>query len=200
MSSEDDEDFPEWFRKRRSPFSRGWGFDDFDKVFHQMEKMMEEELKAFSDRVPKDLVKERKLPDGSTVRELGPFVWGYSMRIGPDGKPEVREFGNVKPSLEGPRVKEEREPLVDVVETDGEVQVIAELPGVDKKDIKLHGTEESLTISVDIPQQKYFREVKLPARVRVKEAKTEYKNGVLQVTLPKFSGEKKPKGEPINIE
>jgi HSP20 family protein len=122
------------------------------------------------------------------------------MRIGPDGKPEVREFGNVKPSLEGPRVKEEREPLVDVVETDGEVQVIAELPGVDKKDIKLHGTEESLTISVDIPQQKYFREVKLPARVRVKEAKTEYKNGVLQVTLPKFSGEKKPKGEPINIE
>jgi len=200
MSSEDDEDFPEWFRKRRSPLFKGWGFEDFDKVFHQMEKMMEEELKAFSSRVPKDLVKERKLPDGSTVRELGPFVWGYSMRIGPDGKPDVREFGNLKPSLQGPRVKEEREPLVDVLETNGEVHVIAELPGVEKNDIKVQGTEESLTISVDTPQQKYFREVILPARVKVKEAKSDYKNGVLQVRLPKISVEKKPRGEPINIE
>ncbi|RLI41650.1 Hsp20/alpha crystallin family protein, partial [Candidatus Bathyarchaeota archaeon] len=34
----------------------------------------------------------------------------------------------------------------------------------------------------------------------VKEAKTVYKNGVLEVTLPKVKEEKKPKGEPINVE
>lgn len=190
----------EWIRKRRRwPFFGDWGVDDVDRVFREMEKMMDEELKEFTSRVPKNYVKERKLPDGTTVREWGPFVHGYTMRIGPDGKPEIREFGNVKPSLEGPKVKEEREPLVDVLETDGEVQVVVEIPGVDKKDIQLHGTEDSLTISVDSAEQKYFKEVRLPAKVRVKEAKSAYKNGVLEITLPKVSGGKRSEGERINI-
>ncbi len=159
---------------------------------------MEEEFKDFTERVPKDYVKERKLPDGSTVKEFGPFVYGYSMKIGPDGKPEINEFGNIKKGLKGPQVKEEREPLVDVVETNGEVRVVAELPGVEKTDIKLHGTEESLEISVDTPNYKYYKEVELPAKVKVKEARSTYKNGVLEVIFPKF-GPFKPKGEPINI-
>jgi HSP20 family protein len=195
-----EEDFPEWFRRRRYPFFRGWGFENVDRMFREMERMMEEEFKAFTSRIPKDYVKERKLPDGSTIREWGPFVYGYSVKIGPDGKPEIREFGNVKPSRFGPKVKEEREPLVDIVETDGEVHVVAELPGVEKDDIKLHGTEDTLIISVDTPQRKYHKEIVLPAKVNVKEAKTQYKNGVLEVTLPKIKEEKKPKGEPIKID
>jgi HSP20 family protein len=197
MSSED---FPEWFRRRRYPFFRSWFFEDIDRMFREIEKMMEEEFKTFTSRVPKDYVRERKLPDGTTVREWGPFVYGYSVKIGPDGKPEIHEFGNVKPSRLGPQVKEEREPLVDVIETDGEIHIVAELPGVEKNDIKLHGTEDSLTISVDTPQRKYYKEITLPAKVKVKEAKTQYKNGVLEITLPKIKEEKKPKGEPISID
>lgn len=160
---------------------------------------MDEELKSFTQKVPKEYVKERQLPDGSTVRELGPFVYGYSMKIGPDGKPEIQEFGNIKKGLKGtPQVKEEREPLVDIVDTAAEIRVVAELPGVEKTDIKLHGTEDSLTISVDTPQYKYYKEVTLPAKVRVKEARSTYKNGVLEVVLPK-NEPSKPKGEPINI-
>lgn len=196
----EDEEYPEWFRRRRFPFFRSWFFEDVDRMFREMERMMEEEFKMFTSRIPKDYVKERKLPDGSTVREWGPFVYGYSVRIGPDGKPEIREFGNVKPSRLGPQVREEREPLVDVMETDGEVHVVAELPGVEKNDIKLHGTEDTLTISVDTPQRKYYKEITLPAKVKVKEAKTQYKNGVLEVTLPKIKEEKKPKGEPLSID
>ena len=193
---QDDEDYPEWFRRRRGrePF-----FGDIDRMFHEMERMMEEEFKNFTENVPKDYVKERKLPDGSTVRELGPFVYGYSMKIGPDGKPEIREFGNIKKSLKGPQVKEEREPLVDIVETNHDIRVVAELPGVEKSDIKLHGTEDSLTISVDTPQSKYYKEVMLPAKVRVREAKSTYKNGVLEVVLPTAEPPKNPEGEPIDI-
>ena len=78
-----DEDYPDWIRKRRYPFFRGgWDFEDIDKMFREMEKTMEEEFKTFTSRVPKDYVRERKLPDGSTVRELGPFVYGYSVKIG----------------------------------------------------------------------------------------------------------------------
>ena len=160
---------------------------------------MEEEFKNFTQKVPKDYIKERKLPDGSTVKEFGPFVYGYSMKIGPDGKPEINEFGNIKKGLKGPTVKEEREPLVDVVETDGEIRVVVELPGVEKTDIKLHGTEETLEISVDTPQYKYYKEVELPVKVKVREAKSTYKNGVLEVVIPKIEAVNKPKGEKIDI-
>jgi len=195
----DDEDYPEWFKKRRYPLAKDPFFGDIDRMFREMEKHMEEEFREFTEKVPKDYVKERKLPDGSTVKEFGPFVYGYSMKIGPDGKPEIREFGNIKKSLKGPQVKEEREPLVDVVETDGEIRVVVELPGVEKSDIKLHGTEDSLEISVDTPQYKYYKEVTLPAKVRVKEAKSSYKNGVLEVVFPKAETPTKTKGEPIDI-
>jgi HSP20 family protein len=196
--SSDNEDFPEWFKKRRNQ-SKDPFFGDIDDMFKEMEKMMDEELKNFTEKVPKEYVKERKLPDGRTVKELGPFVYGYSMKIGPDGKPEIQEFGNIKKGLKGPpEVKEEREPLVDIVETETEVRVVVELPGVEKTDIKLHGTEDSLDISVDTSQNKYYKEVQLPAKVRVKEAASTYKNGVLEVVLPKIEPSKS-KGETINI-
>jgi HSP20 family protein len=195
-----DDDNSEWFRKKRFPFFKAWGFEDMDKIFGEMEKMMEEELQSFTSRVPKEYVRERKLPDGKVQRELGPFVYGYSVKIGPDGKPEINEFGNLKQSRSGPLVKEEREPLVDVVDTNGEIRVVAELPGVEKEEIELHGTEDSLTIAVDNAERKYFKQVELPAKVNVRQARSGYKNGVLEVILPKTEDEKKPKGEPINIE
>jgi HSP20 family protein len=196
--SSDDDDYPEWFRRRRKS-DRDPFFGDVDRMFREMEKMMEDEFKNFAEKVPKDYVKERKLPDGSTVKEMGPFVYGYSMKIGPDGKPEIRQFGNIKNSLKGPEVKNEREPLVDIVETAKEVRVVAELPGVEKTDIKLHGTDDSLTISVNTAQTKYYKEVALPQKVKVKEAKSYYKNGVLEVVFPKAETTE-PEGEPIDIE
>jgi len=195
--SSNNDDFSEWFRKRRQ--SKDPFFGDIDEMFREMEKMMDEELKTFAQRVPKEYVKERQLPDGSTVKELGPFVYGYSMKIGPDGKPEIQEFGNIKKGLKGtPQVREEREPLVDIVETNDDIHVVVELPGVEKSDIKLHGTEDSLEIAVDSPQYKYYKEAQVPSKVRVKDATSTYKNGVLEVVLPKAESSK-PKGEPINI-
>lgn len=196
----DDDDLPEWFRRKRSQFFSNWNFEDIDKMFHDMERMAEEEFRNFASRVPKDYVRERKLPDGSTARELGPFVYGYSMKIGPDGKPEINEFGNMKPSSRVPLVKEEREPLIDIIATNGEIQVVAELLGVEKSDIQLYGTEDTLTITVDTQQRKYHKIITLPAKVNVREAKSSYKNGVLEVTMPKTGEEKKRKSEPINIE
>ncbi|MGB9135309.1 MAG: archaeal heat shock protein Hsp20 [Candidatus Bathyarchaeia archaeon] len=194
-----DEDFEKWFRKTRRPFSRGWFFEDVDDMLRDIEEMMNKEVKEFTSRIPKDYVRERKMSNGRTIRELGPFVYGYSMTIGSDGKPVVREFGNVQPGKRGPMIKEEREPLVDVVSCDNEVKVVAELPGVDKKDIKLNALDDTLTISVDTPDHKYYKEVKLPTEVDPKDSKSSYKNGVLEVTLQKTK-ERKPKGELIKID
>jgi HSP20 family protein len=192
-----DEEFDRWFRRRgQMPFFKD--FEDIDKMFDRMFREMLEGM-------PKELVRERRLPGGGTVREMGPFVYGYSMSMGPDGKPVIREFGNVKPSQKltpfGRRrptlqYKEEREPLVDVMDEEGRVKVLAEVPGVEKSDINLSCTEELLTISVD---RKYYKEVELPAAVDPQSATASYKNGVLEVNLRKIE-ERRPQGKSIRIE
>ncbi|MCK4884508.1 Hsp20/alpha crystallin family protein [Candidatus Bathyarchaeota archaeon] len=168
-----------------------------------MEDTIAKEFEELSKRAHEDLQRERTLPDGTKVQHLGPFVYGYSVTVGPDGKPKVREFGNfkAKTQLGKPHMdlKEKREPLVDVMDADGEVRVIIELLGVEKEDVKLSGTDDKLTISVDTPQRKYFKEVELPAKVDSKKATSKYKNGVLDIIVPKKK-EEKPKGETIKIE
>jgi HSP20 family protein len=189
---EDDEFFPEWFKRRpRSPLT-SW-FDDFDKNFEEMFRGLE---------LPKDLVRERKLPDGGTVREMGPFVYGYSFSMGHDGKPIVREFGNVKPSLKGGPfgtakpsldVKEEREPLVDAMVQSDTVKVVAELPGVEKSDIALECDGRNLVLKVDTDKRRYYKSLELPVEVDPDTSKASYKNGVLELVLTRKSPGNKPK-------
>ena len=64
----------------------------------------------------------------------------------------------------------------------------------------MHGTENTLTISVDTPERKYHKEVETPVPINPQVAKTTYKNGVLEVSVPKIKEKKKPKGEQIEIE
>ena len=131
------------------------------------------------------------------------------MTIGPVGKPKIREFGNLKPSNKPEAfgftrpsldVKDEREPLVDIINANGETKIIVELSGVEKEDIKLSVTEDKLTISVEAPERKYFKEIEMPAKIEPKKATTSYKNGVLEVTVLKIEEKKKPSGEQIKIE
>ncbi|MFQ5920875.1 MAG: archaeal heat shock protein Hsp20 [Nitrososphaerales archaeon] len=180
----------DWFRKRMRPFMGPWYYE-MEEMMREMEKMFEQSVKELEKSVPKELVRERKLADGTTRREWGPFVYGYSVTIGPDGKPVIREFGNVKPSItSGGRfaLKGEREPLIDTISSGDEVKVIAELPGVNKEQIKLSATENTLSIRTDTPERKYSKEIDLPAEVDPASAKSSYKNGMLEVTLKKRKG------------
>ncbi len=189
---DNDEFFPEWFRRRwRFPMAN-W-LEEFEHSFEDMFKGVE---------LPKELVRERKLPDGGTVREMGPFVYGYSFSVGPDGKPVVREFGNVKPSIAGgpfgvpkPKlsVQEEREPLVDAILQDDAVKIVAELPGVEKSDIVLECDGRNLTVKVNTDRRRYYKELELPAEVDPNTSKATYKNGVLELVLTRKTPGAKPK-------
>jgi HSP20 family protein len=174
--------FDEWFGKRR----RSW-FPDIDEMMREMDKMMQEAFKNFEQLVPKNMIRERKLDDGSTVREMGPIVYGYSVKIGPDGKPEIRKFGNIDafPNILGGglSVREEREPLVDVIRGGDEVRVVAELPGVNKEDLRLTADDNSVTIESAAGEHRYQKRIDLPDAVDPKTAKSSYKNGVLEVTF-----------------
>lgn len=194
-----------WRRPRFGmwPFTRRWMFGNMENIFREMEDLMEREFSGLPEKIPKEYVKETRLPSGAVAKKWGPFVYGYSMTLGPDGKPRIREFGNIKPETRMGRpsldIKDKREPLADIVDTDGEVQVIVELPGVAKSDIRLTGTEESIIVSVDTAERKYYKKLELPVRVNPKTAKSKYNNGVLEITVNKLE-EERTEGDPINID
>lgn len=198
----------EWYRKRFLPFFSSdfpTRFRDLDEWIKEMEAQMERMFREFEGRVPEKLVRERRLPEGGVIKEMGPFVYGFSVTFGPDRKPVITEFGNMKPSGRAPwepafSLKEEREPLVDIIEGENDVRVVAELPGVEKEDIKLYATENTITIDVSGKERSYYKELELPVEVDPSNSKSNYKNGILEVILVKKKESKRPKGESIPIE
>jgi HSP20 family protein len=209
LSSWDIEPY-DWF-KRVFPSSRGgWGLGSFDDVFRGLEEMqreMDKELEDMKKNLPKDLVREYQTPEGGKVQEVGPLVYGYSMTIGPDGKPKVREFGNVKrPAGFGfgfgsskPKIVGEIEPLIDVATTDKEVKVTVEIPGVAKDKIKIDVYDSTVEVKSEDPQRKYHKIIDLPLDANIETAKSKYINGILEITFDKKK-ETKPKGKQIKID
>ena len=92
-------------------------------------------------------------------------------------------------------------PLVDVIDKKDKIIAKAELPGVDKKDIKITLSDNTLTIRGERKEERetkkedyyccervqgsYSRTIALPVEVDNTKIKASFKNGVLEVTLPK---------------
>src|SRR5215207_1103064 len=219
MSSSEDRDVApfDWFNRFFGSSSRGsgrggfFGFPDifrgFDEMRREMEKEFENTFKNIEDKAPKDLIREYETPGGGKVREMGPFVYGYSMTIGPDGKPRVREFGNVRSPLAGfgvgaatrPLISSEREPLADITTTDKEIKVILEMPGVNKENIKINAHDSTVEVRSDDPQRKYHEVIDVPPETDIETAKSTYKNGILEIIFNKKQAAK-PKGRDIKVE
>lgn len=106
-------------------------------------------------------------------------------------------------------------PRVDVYQTENDVVVKAEIPGVSKEDLKLFIDEDSVRISGQAKKEKEFsdenvyrteryygnfsRTIPLPVEVKSENARAEYKDGILSVTVPK-SEPSKVKGRKIDIQ
>jgi HSP20 family protein len=92
---------------------------------------------------------------------------------------------------------------VDAAESDKEIKVTAELPGMDEKDIDVRASDGVLTISGEkktehetkdddyIVRERSFgrfeRTLSLPEGVKAEAAQATFKNGVLTITIPKAS-------------
>jgi HSP20 family protein len=159
-------------------------FEDFDKLFEGFEQLDFE-----------------KLP-GETK------YWGYEAHVGPDGIPHVRTFGNVgelegklPERLEAPQEEHTREPYTDVIvdEKAGEVILTAEMPGIEKKDVKLHATEKELEITAETNERRYYKKVPLGAHIDPGKTHSTYNNGILEIKAPLKSPEKK-EGFDVRVE
>jgi len=76
---------------------------------------------------------------------------------------------------------EVREPIVDVFEEAGHMLVLAELPGIGKKDVKIEFEDDVLTISAERGAKKYRKEVLLPRNLSKERMKIACRNGILEI-------------------
>ncbi len=163
-----------------------FGSDIFKNInVKDIEKMIEQFMDQFHLSNDKDSSK-------------GPVVWGFSMSLGPDKKPIIRQFGNLDPKQKKKLIKTEREPLIDLIEEEKEITIIAEIPGVTNSDIRLKTTETTLKLTVDTSKRKYKKEILLPSAIDPDSANARYKNGILEIKLEKRSSSEK--GTSIHVD
>lgn len=186
--------FP-WKRKRDWSDFFGDDFfgDDFFKDLDEEFMEMEKNIAQIFDEIRTESLKEPK--------EGGPYVYGFSMRIDPEGKPRIEEFGNIPDVVSGEvQIPSEREPLTDIIEGDKEISVIAELPGITREDIDLNISDNSLEINVDTAERKYHKKLELPCKIKPENARATYKNGVLEVKIERLEKKKKREGVHLRVE
>ncbi len=126
----------------------------------------------------------------------------------PFGRPLLSRF---------PKIMEEIAPLpsVDIFEEKDDIVLKTELPGMTKDDIEINLTDNMITLSGEkkreekMEEKNYYRlersygsfkrSFTLPAEVQSDKAKASFKNGVLEVRVPKTE-EAKKKAVKIKIE
>lgn len=170
-------------RKRRSFFDEMFGIDPLqgmDEMFDRFGRTM-----------------------GMSVENVGqhPFVYGFSVTYRHGEDPEIREFGNI-PTFEQMETGDKcyldiRKPLIDILEAEETVHVIAEIPGIEKENILLNATDLILDIETIDGNPKYSERVELSVKVDPQSAKATYKNGVLEVTFKRLESSSRTS---INVE
>ena len=120
----------------------------------------------------------------------------------------LRPFRAELPTLnEIPMPLEARLPNVDVIDRDDELLVRAELPGIEKDNLDVSISENSVTIKgeskheskeekgdfyrCEISQGSFARTVSLPHTINTEKSAASFKNGVLELTLPKIEKAKR---------
>ena len=109
-----------------------------------------------------------------------PFMAGFQMRVGPEGKPSIQFFGD-NPT-QGDSF---RSPLTEQVvdEKAGTLRLVMDMPGVEKGDIAITAAEESVAVKAERGPRKYRAEASLRAKVDQDTGKADFKNGVLEISF-----------------
>jgi HSP20 family protein len=165
-------------------------FEDLDREFAEAEEMLNRMFRTVRGLGPEELAPNL------------PYYYGYQVTVGPDGKPHVREFGNVQPSAKGLVAPSgAREPLVDTVvnEKTGMLTITAEMPGVTKQDVKVSVVGDSVVIHAEKGDKKYHTEIPAGAALDEKSAKAVYANGILELKI-KLKELPKPKATEVEVE
>jgi len=108
---------------------------------------------------------------------------GFSISFGLDKLADLTDDppnGKATSPLEVP-VQETREPHVDIFEEAGFTLILAELPGITRKDVELTLTDDLLTISAARDRRRYYKEILLPGPLTRHRLRFSCNNGILEI-------------------
>ena len=171
-----------------------WGFRD--RFFEQIEK----EFSGAEDMLNRMF--KTVTESGAEGLDTQPYFYGYQITVGTDGKPHIREFGNVRPSQKGLIEQSEvRQPLVDtsINEKENTMIITAEMPGITKEDVKVTVEEGLVKIHAEKGNKKYHTELPVDKELDEDTTKASYINGVLELRI-QFKKPLKPKSKDIKVE
>jgi len=172
--------------------------DDWDDIFNDLYDEFGFDMKKINNEIAKFW--ESIMKGENEDKMLGPYVYGFSYKVGPDGKPVFQEFGNVpknRSGLTNNKMENYREPLTDINEDNNNIYITYELPGIDKKDIKLTINENNIELRVDKEPRKYYKNIELNAPVDANTAIAKFTNGILDISVKKLN---KNNGKTIRID
>lgn len=170
--------------------------DDFDEMTEDLDALSRKLMKRFQKEMDKIFtdVGSGKIKGVWETREIDePHVKGFIVRgrFGFDEsleplepmKPLRRRPLPEKPfDLSKKETEETREPLTDVFNEENTITVYVELPGEEKEDIQLRFTNGGL----EVKAKSFYKIIELPSgNLETNSLTSEYKNGVLKVTIPK---------------
>ncbi len=116
-------------------------------------------------------------------------IYGFTVKVVPEGQLIIEHFGNIQETRKGAVIVEVRRPIVDVLEEADHLVVVAELPGVERNDIRLQvKNDRFLHLAAgqnNNDSRRYHTDVQLPAAVEASTLESSYKNGILEVKLRK---------------
>ena len=152
---------------------------------NDMGKMMDDMLKNMTRMMGpgfSDMIREVEKGVSEAQKNPGkPIRIDIKMTRSPTGEAIIQRRVNNQEFGQNPNV---REPLVDVLEKDKTITILAELPGVNKKDIDVNVGKDKKSVIIEVTD-KFYKEVALPCEVKEQGQTASYKNGVLEVNLDK---------------
>lgn len=136
--------------------------------------------------------------ESNQIRSGEPIYYGYTMSIGPDGKPQIKEFGNIRP---GSAHKPKEPELVDQILNEGEdnLKLILQMKGIAKNEINVSTDGGLVEVSAENKSREYRATVPLKHTVDVSSARGRYANGILELSFRLDDGRKNQADQSIPI-
>jgi len=170
--------------------------DDFDGMIENLDALNRRLMREFQKEIDEIFkgIRSGKMKGTWETREINePQAKGYIIQgrfgfneslepIEPLKPPKRRPLPEIPFKLPRGEAEDIREPLTDVFDEDDATTIYVELPGEEKENIRLHLKEDSL----EVKAKNFYKIIELPKRdLNTESLTSEYKNGVLKITIKK---------------
>jgi len=170
--------------------------DDFGDIFENLDALNRRLMKRFQkeiDEIFREIGSEKIKGTWETKEINEPQAKGFIIQdrfsfdeslepLEPLKPPKRRPLPKIPFTLSKNVVEDSREPLTDIFDKEDAITIYVELPGEEKEDIQLHLREDGL----EVKAKNFFKIIKLPkSNLETDPLTSEYKNGVLKITISK---------------